>query len=150
MHGTIALVRLALATTVLAACGYPRPPDVPGPGDLPVVGFEFGASAVDELGGPPIQIPVVMSKPSNGFVSVSYTALPGGSAQEALDFRFPNLSGEVSLPPGATAVPIPIEIINDAMPEGEESVDIVIQVIGGFVELDETRDLHTLSIRAND
>lgn len=64
---------------------------------------------------------------STGFpLSVNYKVLPSSSAQSGVDFA--PLSGSVTIPVGSTSVLLPVEVINDGIPEPSEHLSIELDI----------------------
>jgi hypothetical protein len=84
----------------------------------PSVGFATATSSASEDSGQ-INLPVVLSDPRPGPVVVNYR-VGGGSAARGTDYVLAD--GSLVFPPGETTQTIPVTIINDTVPEGDETV----------------------------
>lgn len=82
------------------------------------VGFA-GASLVAPESQTSIKIPVVLSAPSSSAVTVDY-AVTGGTAQNGGDFVFP--AGTLTFPANQTLATISLSVINDTLPEPDETI----------------------------
>jgi len=135
--------RFVVALGVLAACGYPRPPDVGDDVADPIVGFEFSSSGADEMSGT-IQIPVVLSAPSDVPVTVSVAVIAGGTATPDADFDPPKASVEFA--PNTTRAAIDLTIVSDTdESEASETVDLALSAPEGAT-LDASRSIHEVRI----
>jgi regulation of enolase protein 1 (concanavalin A-like superfamily) len=111
---------------------------------LPAVGFASTTSLADESVSP-AQIPVVLSEPSSGPVSVNY-AITAGSATDGSDFT--SATGTLTFSAGVTLDYIPVTLLNDSTVEGSETVTVTLSSPVGLVI--GTSGTHTLSITDDD
>jgi len=133
--------RLAVLFAILSACAYEEP--TPDPSTPPTIGFEFPNSGADEMSGT-VMLPVVLSKPSDEVVTVSYSVLGGGTATPVDDFQLG--SNLLTFQPGDTRGEIPVDIVSDNNEmESAETFDIGLAAPHGAL-LDETRAIHEVLI----
>src|SRR5688572_19404760 len=109
----------------------------------PNVAFEFTMSGADELSGT-LLIPVILSRPADEAVSVTYSLLNANTATPNVDFTL--TTGIVSFAPGEVRKEIPVMINSDTdETEMVESFDIALTAPVGAT-LDEVRAIHSIRI----
>ncbi len=111
-----------LCAFVVAGCGFQAPADL-GDAQAPVtVGFLGSSSLQDELSGT-VNVPVSLSAPAGDLISVHYR-FTGGSASSGVDYV--GSDNVLTIPPGATEGKIPVTILQDAMEEPGETIEITL------------------------
>jgi len=109
--------------------------------EVRAVGFTLGASSVDESGTPGVQV-----RGSGAINATADYAVTGGSATPGDDFTL--AAGSVTLHAGATLVPLPLVLVDDALDEPDEDVVIALSGLEGADRL--LVASHALVIEDND
>ncbi|MEO8704187.1 MAG: Calx-beta domain-containing protein [Kofleriaceae bacterium] len=106
------LRRVVVSFIVLTACKFSAPLATDA-GEVapPKVSFEFLESGADEVSGT-VRLPVVLSAPSDGVVTVAYVVDSGGGATPGADFTV--ASNLLTFAPGEVIAEIPVTITDDA------------------------------------
>jgi hypothetical protein len=133
-----------IAMVVVAACNFTASNrDGDGP-PARIVGFASATSPTVDEKSATVMIPVTLSAPSDGTVTVRYS-VSGGTASEGSDF---DLDGQraVGFQAGETQTSIPVRITNDMLEESSETIEIgLTQPIGAELGI----ATHTLTISAD-
>ncbi len=121
----------------------PPPPPPPPPPVMSVARFAAASSSASERAGSHNVMVNLFPVPQTD-INLNYTV--GGSATEGTDYT--QLLRSVSVPPGAESVDIPVSITDDALDEGDETVELTI-IAGADYELDSSSK-HTFIIEEDD
>ncbi len=89
------------------------------------------AVAEGNVGSTIAQLPVTLTGPAALPVVVDYEVLTNGSAYAGLDFVA--AEGRVSIPAGASSTTIPVEVLGDGLPEGDEAIAVRIVAVTNAV-----------------
>ena len=118
--------------------------------DEPVVSFASAASSTSEGSGEhDVTINLDPAPASN--ISLQYRFDFGGTATEDKDYMWPKGSGKsapLAVSPEDATLPIPVEIIDDKVTEGDETMLVTILDGSGYIVGDQ--DTYTLTILDND
>ena len=118
--------------------------------DEPVVSFASAASSTSEGSGEhDVTINLDPAPASN--ISLQYRFDFGGTATEDKDYMWPKGSGKsapLAVSPEDATLPIPVEIIDDKVTEGDETMQVTILDGSGYIVGDQ--DTYTLTILDND
>lgn len=113
-------------------------------GTLPVFGFASVSSSGLE-NQTPVQIPVVLSEPAGGPVSVDY-AITAGTATDGSDFS--SATGTLSFTTGQTLAFVPLTLLDDAAVETAETITLTLSTpVSGVIG---TSSTHTFTITDDD
>ena len=107
----------------------------------PVASFASQASSVRENAGTH-NVTINLSSAQSAAITLNYTE-EGGTATHGFDYGL--LSGEVSVPAGATTATIPVEIIDDSVDDSGET--IVLKLTAGEGYTVGTSHTHTVTIQ---
>lgn len=132
---------LLLGAVGLGACGFQANEAGETTQEI-TIGFLGGASLQDELSGQ-VLVPIALSAIAPDLVSVHYR-FTGGDANNGTDYV--GSDNLLTIPPGATEATIPLTILQDAMEENSETIELTLS--------DPTNALlgvskHTITISSN-
>lgn len=141
------LLSAALSAMVALGIGLTSCKDDDDPFVPPTVSVGTETVTVSEGAGT-ISVEVVLSAPAASALTIEYSL--GGTATSPADYSIVGREGEVEIAQGATSGTIEIEIVDDAIFEGNETIVITLEdVKGGDATI--TRDDETvITIEEND
>ena len=114
--------------------------------DDPQIEVSFAAASQRVVEGAGTRdVTVNLIPPPTADLTLNYRV--GGTATAGSDYTA--LTGTVTVPKGATTATIPVTIIDDSTPEGEETVELTLMDIGGHRKV-RLKNTHTLTVAASD
>lgn len=136
MHGAVALIAI-----VTFGCKYHGAAEQDAEPQVGV-GFQFATSLTDERSGTH-SVSIALASPANDIVTVDID-VDGGSAQEPDDFTL--ITTTVTFLPGETQADVDLDIVDDGVEEGDETVVLKFGRVTNAVPI---HDSHTITISAN-
>ncbi|MEN3943022.1 Calx-beta domain-containing protein [Prosthecobacter sp. SYSU 5D2] len=108
---------------------------------LPVIGFASAVSSGTEDHSP-ADIPVILSRASAEVVTIGYATTAGGTASATTDYT--PISGTLTFQPGETVKVISLPILNDAVAELVETVNLLLSAPAGAILSSTSAHTHTI------